>query len=248
MTVGEPIFDDLKVSGTSGATITGKWWIHDPVKPKMVNGKPSRRELNWKHSSLVDKGELKVTDDGTHKAGGPKVQELGCYFYREELPPTATSEGVSTLVGSTPRPPWSRSPHATTPQVTTARTTTPAKRIRRQRQRHPSAAWHRPPSGILTAAIRGGLLLAAGLFLSGLAWRRNRAEVRPRIARPRRLSVMRRYTEAGGARSATPDGRQEKSQRSPLLPTCGSRGDRPARGTPKVPYSGYTMTHIDMAY
>ena len=89
--VGATITDQVTVSGTGGATVTGRWSLLGPVQPRK---QPSCRGLDWSDAAVAASGTFTATGDGTYTVGRFRVTEAGCYAYVEELAGTATTQPV----------------------------------------------------------------------------------------------------------------------------------------------------------
>ena len=89
--VGTTITDAVTVTGTGGATITGKWRLLGPLTPVLSPQGHTCKGVDWKNAAVAAEGDFKATGDGTYTVGEYKVVKAGCYTYVESMGATSTS-------------------------------------------------------------------------------------------------------------------------------------------------------------
>jgi hypothetical protein len=81
-TAGAYLVDRVYVTGTHGATVTGRWKLLGPIAPTLSG---SCRGLDWSTAPTRAHGTFTVHGDGTYTVGRTQATTAGCYTYREQL-------------------------------------------------------------------------------------------------------------------------------------------------------------------
>ena len=93
-TAGAVLVDQVLVTGTYGATVTGTWRLLGPIAPNEA-GRCTR--LSWSDAPVAAQGRFTVRGDGTGRVGRYTTTTGGCFTYAEAL----TGTGTTTSTGWT---------------------------------------------------------------------------------------------------------------------------------------------------
>lgn len=94
-TAGATLVDEVSVTGTGGARLTGLWKILGPVA---ANARGTCSRLGWSGAPVLARGRFQVHGDGVYLVGRVVAARAGCYTYQEgvQASPTTHPAGWTT--------------------------------------------------------------------------------------------------------------------------------------------------------